>query len=282
MVGTFIGPWGISASAKSEDDEGLVAHWHLDESGGDVVHDSSDNGNHGKVYGAQWDGGISQGALRFDGQDDYVEVPSSSSLDLTTAVTIELWVNQDSLDSVDRTLVAKGPPSSDVSNYDLRVSQGRVRLCFRNPGISWYAYSTTDPVITAGEWTHIVLVHVWGDATSTKIYVDAVEKPGTWIVGDGDTPAVPNPHPLYISGTGKLKAFNGLIDEVRIYNRPLTAEEVRSHYEAVVGISETGAGSTEAEDAASASWVFLPVLIAIAVALAALFVAISRRRREEA
>ncbi|MFQ6061937.1 MAG: hypothetical protein ACE5J9_02015 [Methanosarcinales archaeon] len=52
----------------------MVAEWHFDEGSGNIVKDTSGNGNDGTIHGAIWTTGISGKALRFDGNNDYVEV----------------------------------------------------------------------------------------------------------------------------------------------------------------------------------------------------------------
>jgi len=210
--------------------EGLIAYWHFDEGKGETTTDFPANRNNGRIYGARWTDGVSGSGLFFDGVNDYVEIPSSSSLNLNNFITIEVWINQDSPDASDRTIIAKGPSTTDMSNYDLRVLRGKIRFLFKDPTISWKVYSTINPVVKENSWTHIVVVHNWGKATSTRIYVNGVETAGAWIVGSGNESVVANSYPLYISGAGKLKGFNGIIDEVSIWNRALNAEEIKERY----------------------------------------------------
>ena len=81
---------------------GLVALWHFDEGTGQYLNDSSGNGNNGTLKpsyptnGPQWTEGKMGKALEFEGGGDYVEIPSSNSLNLTSAITIEVWINQKS------------------------------------------------------------------------------------------------------------------------------------------------------------------------------------------
>ena len=71
---------------------GLVAYWSFDEGTGTTTYDGSDNGNHGTFVtvasSPKWTNGKVGGALSFDGVDDYVEVPDSSSLNLANIITL--------------------------------------------------------------------------------------------------------------------------------------------------------------------------------------------------
>jgi hypothetical protein len=72
----------------------LVGWWKLDEGEGTVVLDWSGNGNHGTIYGgAEWVEGYDGGALGFDGQDDYVELPIGSLINSLTNSTFAIWAN---------------------------------------------------------------------------------------------------------------------------------------------------------------------------------------------
>jgi Concanavalin A-like lectin/glucanases superfamily len=71
---------------------GLVAAYAFDEGAGDSVADGSGNGNVGTVTGATWAPGRYGNALRFDGTDDVVRVPPSSSLDVASALTLSAWI----------------------------------------------------------------------------------------------------------------------------------------------------------------------------------------------
>src|SRR4051812_26230173 len=84
---------GQAASAN-----GLVAAYSFDAGSGTVVSDASGNGNVGSISGATWSSsGKYGGALAFDGVNDSVAIPDSSSLDLTSGMTIEAWVKSSSL-----------------------------------------------------------------------------------------------------------------------------------------------------------------------------------------
>ena len=73
---------------------GIVGYWSFDEGTGDIVHDTSGNGNDGTIYGdATWTTGVSGGALSFDGIDDYVEIPDVSDFIFKDeSVTFSAWV----------------------------------------------------------------------------------------------------------------------------------------------------------------------------------------------
>jgi hypothetical protein len=201
---------------------GLVAYWSFDEGSGNIAYDASGNGNHGTIYGAKWTQGKIGGALSFDGVDDYVRVPDSDSLDITNAITIEAWVNCGSSPAGNlRSIVRK------ESTYALRFySDGTLE------GLVWiggrYKSSGIVPASIAwvpNRWVHWTFTY---DGSSMKIY-----KNGILVMGPtAQTGAIDKTtNDLGIGGTGTgAYPFIGLIDEVRIYNRALSPEEIRFHY----------------------------------------------------
>ncbi len=79
---SFVLVLGLVSNVSAE----LVAHWTFDEGSGNIAYDSSGNGNDGTINGAEWDAGKYGPALHFNGQDNYVEVPTSDSLEIDTIV----------------------------------------------------------------------------------------------------------------------------------------------------------------------------------------------------
>ena len=75
FIGVLAGDWGISHAAINSST--AMGIWLLDEGDGDTAYDSSGNGNHGKISGAAWAGGMFGSALSFDGADDFVDCGNS-------------------------------------------------------------------------------------------------------------------------------------------------------------------------------------------------------------
>jgi hypothetical protein len=171
-------------------------------------------------------------AFSFDG-NGYVSIPDSPLLDsLTTSITIELWLKTDQLTSDWTGIVTKGN-----SAWQLQATPGANTVDF-NVSVSAGDLSGSQS-INDGQWHHVAGVY---DGTNMFLYVD-----GTL---DGSMPAtglIPqNSYPLsigantqaYVPGCGCNEPgyfFNGLIDEVSIYNRALTASEIQAIYAAGSG-----------------------------------------------
>ncbi|HKS36226.1 MAG TPA: LamG-like jellyroll fold domain-containing protein, partial [Verrucomicrobiae bacterium] len=198
---------------------GLVAAYGFNEGGGATVTDASGNGNTGTISGATWSAqGKSGGALSFDGASSLVVINDSSSLDLTTGMTLEAWVFPEASQSGWRTVIQK-----EVDTYLLHA--GSVSPLVPATGatysgdVTWIAGSGS---IAVGQWTHLAGTY---DGTRVRLYVNGVEVASaarTGLISVNDLP-------VRIGGNSPYgEHFDGLIDEVRIYNRALSATEIQS------------------------------------------------------
>jgi uncharacterized repeat protein (TIGR01451 family) len=217
--------FGLPAGVQAEgDDDGLVVEWHFDEGSGGIVHDSSGNGNDGVVYGATWVKGKYGGALEFDGVDDYVEVPDSMSLDLTQETTVEIWIKSSNMNKRWPNIFNKGTPH-DLS-YTLRLYDVYAQPCFQIKTINGYIYARSSETLMNNKWYHLVGTY---DGSSIKLFVD-----GNLNVEDSCSGNIVTNNHALVMGTASAERgyeYPGLIDEVRIYNRALTTEEIKQHYE---------------------------------------------------
>ncbi len=111
---------GIAGNVSAE----LVAYWAFDEGSGDTVLDSTGNGNNGTINGAQWGQGKFGPALEFNGQDNYVEVPSSDDLEINENVTVAAWINWTDAGDGWLCIMANGQQGGPWENYGLFVNRG--------------------------------------------------------------------------------------------------------------------------------------------------------------
>ena len=185
---------------------------------GDVI-----NGTAIDQSGWNNNGNITGHALEFDGENDYVEVPDDSSLDITDAITISAWIYLPNVVG-DKDILQK----ADDVYEPYRFYTHNDRLIFQlsqNSTVREFA-CTSYGVLSTG-WQHIAVTY---DKTEVKFYVNSVEKPNV-----GDTPTYSlrtTIGDLYIGirKAGWSNPFNGTIDDVRIYNRSLNAEEIAKLY----------------------------------------------------
>ena len=199
---------------------GLIAAYGFEEGGGTTTADSSGRGHTGTVSGVTW---VTTGrfgkALSFDGVNDLVNVADSNALDLTSAMTLEAWIRPTSATDY-RSVVIKersgGLVYSMYSSSDTPPPSGWVRIGTAD-------YSVNGPgAIPTNTWTHIAVTFGGG---SLRLYVN-----GTLVTTVSRTGSIAtSTSPLRIGGnTIWGEYFSGLIDEVRIYNRALSATEIQT------------------------------------------------------
>ena len=218
-------------------DSGLIAHWKFDEGSGTTAYDSAGD-NDGAIYGAQWIASPIDGALSFDGVGDYVNCSNDISLDFTDAITIGAWVKRPNFGS-DGLIAGKTNGDSRVAGYSLFSYTDGLEFNFYSGAWPWQR-TTPRVTISANEWHHVVGTF---DGNNAYLYVDGNESASLAYSG---TIAAATGYSFHISfwRPGLPEYFNGSIDEVVVYNRALSAEEVQQLYQSglpdVVGLEITG------------------------------------------
>jgi len=112
-----------AASEQAVGESGLVAAYSFDEGSGGTTADASGNSNAGRLEGATWSSqGKFGGSLSFNGTNSRVTVPDATSLDLSTAMTLEAWVYPTKLSGSWRTVILKEQPGDLVVVVDTSAS----------------------------------------------------------------------------------------------------------------------------------------------------------------
>jgi len=220
---------------------GLVGHWTFD--GKDIntasntaeVLDRSGNNNHGDWQDHSTTtkiGKIGQ-AIKFTGNEERVSIPDSSSIQtIDKDATVSMWIKRDGQNDNEHgtdisALLYKGPWGG---NNDVSTAFG-VHAHFNNELISVQVGTRRyfgGQSILDNIWYHVVVV-VDDIASSTSIYIDGVLDTSTTPM---TTEISLDANDIYISDiSNRPYGFNGTIDDVRLYNRPLSAEEISRLYE---------------------------------------------------
>ncbi|EKE19944.1 MAG: hypothetical protein ACD_8C00080G0006 [uncultured bacterium] len=205
-------------------DEGGIGYWNLDETSGSGAGDISGNSNNGlDVGGSVITDGRYNKSRNFDGIDDYISIPASSSLDLPSynAVTMSAWINVDAIDPLlGQQIIAKG--TAGVNGYGLKINAATGMMNIGHHGGS--NFSGTIP-ITPGVWHHVVGVINGAD---TRMYVDGQLDSATGTVNVINSAGIAEKIGASVNSGGTPQSFfNGQIDEVRVYNRALSGAEVQ-------------------------------------------------------
>ena len=215
----------------------LVLYYSFDKDGGTKVVDISGMDFHGKVHGASWiEEGASVGAMSFDGEDDYVEIDDSDSLNITNEITLSSWINPCHL-SGSQFIVAKWQYRNINCSYGCRLDNENLRFCLAK-GHNKTVKTFTDLQVIANTWNHIVVTY---DGNVMKGYVNSIPSSQTESfagpINSTSEPVAIGYNPNY-SGTGVGgHYFNGQIDEVALFNRALSELEVGQLYRIASGLT---------------------------------------------
>jgi hypothetical protein len=206
--------------------QGLVGNWRFDETSATTAADSG-GGNNGTLVNMEsgdWVTGKLANALDFDGTNEYVNMgdPANGSLDFGTGnFTISAWIKADTtqIDS-NRSIVNKGAVASGDAGYWFHLnSSGNLKLQIGN-GSTLESMSVSPAVdLRDNQWHHVVVV---ASRSSEKFYIDGVAKSKT---GSISSINVSTGFAFNVGGQGTANSYSGLIDDVRVYNRALTADE---------------------------------------------------------
>lgn len=199
--------------------DGLRGHWKFDTGSGLVATDSSGNGNDGLlINGPVWAEGYINGALEFDGEDDYVVVAAAPlEMDTWGEMTVAAWVKNS---------VGVGAGTDDIVSW-WRWNRYPCTDCsfvLTHHNNNQYFFQTNGISITGGTvstaWTHVTATY---DGSMIQLYIN-----GSEVASAPHSGGLPySTADLVIGGQANdANYFEGLIDEVRIYDRALTAEEV--------------------------------------------------------
>jgi len=195
---------------------GLGGAYSFNEGSGTGVYDASGNGNNGALQGGtSWTTAGKYGnAISFNGTNAYVNIPSSTSLQLTSAMTLEAWVNPSVVNGVWRDVIYKGK-----DNYYLDADSTSGKPATR--ATSGGALFGTGP-LTVNTWTHLAGTY---DGVTLRLYVNGVQVSSRAETG----PIGVSTNPLQIGGDAFYgQYFLGKIDEVRIYNWALSGPQIQS------------------------------------------------------
>ncbi|MEK7952071.1 Ig-like domain-containing protein [Luteolibacter soli] len=221
---------------------GLASWWRLNETTGSTAADVA--GAHtGTVSGAAWATGISGNALNFDGIDDGVLPGTAAALTGSGNFSVSAWVKINPASPLG-TVIEQRDPTGYVGEYALNVNaSGTVNFMVYGSGGYQFDLTTTGTV-NDGQWHHVSGVR---NGTSGKVYIDGVEAAS----GTGTLQALQSfAVSIGYDNRDNNKRFKGLIDDVRIYTRALSATEVSGLRDALVPLplpwsdSDVGTGIT--------------------------------------
>jgi hypothetical protein len=209
--------------------DGLIGWWKFDEEVGNIAIDSSGNGNHGQLVGVgglpyRTNGKIGK-SIRFDGIDDYIDTSDIIAMDSLSAYTISAWVKLDTT-AINQTIAGK---HISVGLFLQTYTTSQIAFGFTP---SNFVYSPNGS-IAANIWYHIV--GTFNNSLGSikhKIYINGTS---VFLTNSGTPDSVTSTGAsagnFHIGKNNSLDRFlAGLIDDVRVYNRAISAQEVVNLY----------------------------------------------------
>ncbi len=209
-------------------DKSLVAHWQFDETEGLVAADSSGYGNDGQLVGmsgSEWTDGTSGGALDFAGaigSPQYVDCGTGISMQLSGSVTISAWAKINA--GTDGVYMGIGGKlkTAPYKGFSLVRHSSHVYRMWADDGNGTLVATNSDTATyTDTEWHHVVGVI---DAGTTSLYVDGVKQSSSETVSLTDSGEFAHIGRQYAGLDDRY--FNGTVDDVRIYYRALSEQEI--------------------------------------------------------
>jgi len=208
----------LSTTVHADINNGLVGWWRLDEASGNAI-DSSGNQNTGTATGTTILSNCKRSGCRsFNGSGDTIITASIVST-VTNNMSFGGWVYWRGGGTP---LVLFYNGDSGFNGYGIlignNVGGAGTKVNILNGGISWDRLGGTGPDLATNIWTHLLVVR---DAGTWKLYVNGA------LTTTGTSVAPNTPSTIMIIASG---SFNGYVDDVRFYNRALSAQEAKDLY----------------------------------------------------
>lgn len=234
----FVGALAATGAALADLNSGLIAHWTFDDC---TAADSSGNGHNGSIAGAplcvKGVNGFGK-ALQFNGSSDFIEVADSTALRLSgTSYTFSGWALLESYNgSYVSTLVSKWDGADvgylwSLTGYAVPGPLGRLHITVARAGASEAIYLSSKGA-PLNAWRHFVMTYDATTDTSHMFVNNALD--GSAV--NFPSPAKSNGIPLRLAKSNDPSEpygyyfLDGMLDDVRIYNRVLSADEIADLY----------------------------------------------------
>ena len=222
----------------------LIGYWDFNEGSGTSISDQSGFNNHGTLLrssASTWTTGRIASGLYFDGSTAaYVNIPTSPSIEITSAISFAAWVKAENPDR-DAPILAKEGSGGKLSYWFGVFHNDFGMLLDADGNQNWEANDRDNPAVPANEWTF--LVSTWDGSTIRHYqdgsFVSSASYTGTINVSNA-------PLTIGINSDYDFTRFQGVLDEIRLYDHALSVSEIDAIFNAPVplpaGIALLGTG----------------------------------------
>jgi hypothetical protein len=240
------GGCGIACGAPTPTgvDSGLLGHWHLNEGTGSTSADSSGNGNTAVLTGSPtWSTqGYVGDALTFNGTSNYAEAPIGTWFGSNNTLSVSAWVYATSTTNGPIFGVTQSNPPGSWNMPFLSINGATAWVGLWTGSAGNYVSAT----VSLNNWHHLAMTYDPAGSGTRKFYVDGALSATTTMTYGGSNAF--DYWATYIPGdkpTGVSAYFKGTLDEVRAYNRALTAAEIQLIYYARQSCSSSACGGCQ-------------------------------------
>ncbi len=208
--------------------EGLVLYMPLDEGKGGRTEDFSENGFTGELNGgAKWVDGKFGKALQFGASSDFVAVEDDAAFHIEDEITQAAWINLDRLPSAHAIVFGTrmGGGGRHIGfGYGMNPANG-IKVWTNGGGGGFLDINDNKTGLDTGKWYYLAYTHTTDNKGLVEIYVDGEVTHSQ----DSNNPVAPAAATSRIQiGTWSGEAWPGMVDEVRLWNRALSADEVKA------------------------------------------------------
>ena len=218
----FLVVQGTEGIVENDIRNGLVGQWGFDEATGTLTYDSTGNKNSGTLTNNPTRATSTckiGNCISFDGVDDYISSSQAISFGVGS-FSVGLWMKATGTSAYNAIFDEGSPVNSGISGYQLFLSGGYLRYNMSDGIGHWQELVVGgSPDLRDNKWHHVVWTY---DASNSRFYLDSVLlDTDPWNYGTGNSAA------QFLIAKSWVPTFNGIFDDVRVYNRALSADEVK-------------------------------------------------------
>ena len=223
IAACVIAQFGSGLPCRAAEESGLAAHFTFDEGAGATLHDMSGRGNNGVVHNAAWVGMVGGGALKFGRTGSYVDFGPDSPLKISGNITILAWAKLDAQPYPDNATnwVIVDCEEYQKSGFLVRIQGNTSTLMYRSSQEGIAQQRSTSIALANNTLYHIAVTKEGDTAT---YFINGAPDLRFHVL-----PPAPGDVPFMVSS--KDQSFNGIIDDLKIYVRALSADEIKGVYE---------------------------------------------------
>ena len=188
--------------------------------------DTSGHGNHGTLFNAPTWGVFNKGlktAVIFDGVNQYANIGDTTYLDATTAFTLCGWINQDVIAAQDRIFFKYDDADNNIA---IDTDAGPIMILAVENGGDGYGEFDYSAVMQAGGWYHLAMVYNGAGTANIDRLIVYVNGAPVVLAFTGTIPATTGLTTANTTISGAIDAFSGMMYDFRLYNVPLSRDEI--------------------------------------------------------